>query len=416
MNEEVRFEKITELLTQYENIWRYEILETYPNHLHHYDREWIDELSKMSDEQLYQVDIKGSSKDITNTSFKDYLSTIMDLSYVEYEEIPEEIKYPSWAFHKVKQKKVHEIQVISHLLKNIKDVSGFKKVVDIGGGVGHMSRTLAHYHGIPCVSLDINKDFQDIGKKRLQKFPLPKNANEVEFITHDFSKNLNESLTKKIFSKDSFSIGLHTCGPLANHHLDIHLKEQTSGILNFGCCYNRLNPSLDLNLSQKAKENPINFSDFSLTLSARGHDSMDIEDFKFKKRVKYYRYGLHLLLTELLKRDDIYAVGDSHKRYYEMSFPEFIHHKLSELEIEHQLNKEELQQFFNDKQVILRDMFLANIIRWQLGRILELHILLDRVLYLRENGVKATIKRYFHSHLSPRNIGILSYGRKNESK
>ena len=143
---------------------------------------------------------------------------------------------------------------------------------------------------------------------------------------------------------------------------------------------------------------------------------MDIEDFKLKKRVKYYRYGLHLVLTELLKRNDIYAVGDSHKRYYEMSFPAFIHHKLSELEIEHKLNKEELQQFFSDKELILRDMFLANIIRWQLGRVLELHILIDRVLYLRENGVKATIKRYFHSHLSPRNIGILSYGRTNESK
>ena len=414
MNDLERFEKIAHFLSLYENMWRYEILETYPNHLDAYKKEWLEDLKSQDDHNLYQIDIFGNSNSCKNEEFKSYLDQIGELSKIEFIDIPQHREYPSWTFHKVKEKKVHEIQVIISKLKELKNITNYQKIVDIGGGVGHLSRTLAHYHQTPCISLDINKEFQEIGKKRLDKFPKPDGACDVEFINHDFSKDLNDQQNSYIFNKDTFSIGLHTCGPLANHHLNIHLKEETAGILNFGCCYNRLRPNQDMNLSKKAKENPINYSDYSLTLAARGHDSMSFEDFLFKKRVKYYRYGLHLFLVKKLKRDDIYAVGDSHKRYYNKSFANFITHKLKELNIAHDFNEKEIEDFYEHIKEDLHDMFLANIIRWQIGRLLELHILIDRVLYLRENNQEATLKRYFHSKLSPRNLGILSLKKINE--
>jgi hypothetical protein len=53
-------------------------------------------------------------------------------------------------------------------------------------------------------------------------------------------------------------------------------------------------------------------------------------------------------------------------------------------------------------------MFLCNIIRWQLGRLLEIYLLLDRCLFLEENGYKVKVEQYFEEALSPRNIGILA--------
>ena len=408
MNDFLRFEKISSFLHKYEDIWRYEILETYPQHLRPYPKSWLDELREKSDEELYHIDINCQSHSVKNSEFKEYLNTIKEYSDIEYIKIPAQRDYPSWAFFKVKEKKVHEIQVIVDQIHSLKEKTNFNKIVDIGGGVGHLSRTLAHYHSIPCTSLDIDEHFQEIGKKRLEKFPLPKGADEVKFINHDFSKDFEQNLNKKIFSRDSFSIGLHTCGPLAKHHLNIHLQEDTCGILNFGCCYNRLDPLTDVNLSQKAKKSPINYTPYALTLAARGHDSMDFEAFKFKRTVKLFRYGLHIFLKEVLNRDDIYAVGDSHKRYYSNGFSSYIIHKLDELKIDHQISTSEIDNYFESRREFLLDMFYANIIRWQLGRLLELHILLDRVIYLNENGQEATLKRYFHSHLSPRNLGILS--------
>jgi hypothetical protein len=53
-------------------------------------------------------------------------------------------------------------------------------------------------------------------------------------------------------------------------------------------------------------------------------------------------------------------------------------------------------------------MWLCNIIRWQLGRALEVYLLLDRCLYLEEQGFRVQIEQYFQETLSPRNIGILA--------
>ena len=52
---------------------------------------------------------------------------------------------------------------------------------------------------------------------------------------------------------------------------------------------------------------------------------------------------------------------------------------------------------------------MANLIRWQFGRALELIILLDRCHRLEELGFTTEIKSYFNERLSPRNIGILAY-------
>jgi hypothetical protein len=53
-------------------------------------------------------------------------------------------------------------------------------------------------------------------------------------------------------------------------------------------------------------------------------------------------------------------------------------------------------------------MVLCNLIRWQLGRALEIYILLDRALFLEEHQYQVSVKTYFKESLSPRNIGILA--------
>ncbi len=403
-----QFDQIRTILKKYEGIWRFEILETYPNHLTHYPSHWISELSEMTDEQLFDVDINTSSKHIKNDDFKNYLDQIIKFSELPRYHYPELKKFPAWAFFKVKEKKEHEIKVLAHKLRELKNNLGFNELIDIGGGVGHLARFMAHYQGIKTTSIDINKDFQEIGKRRLKKFPTPDNASEVNFINYDFS-NLEQfqKENNEVFNSQSFSLGLHTCGALANSHLEVHLKNKTKGIINFGCCYNRLCPNRDVNLSTFAKSSPINYSAFSLTLAARGHDSMNFEEFQFKRRVKNYRYMFHILLKDHLKQD-IYAIGDSHPRYYKLSFGEFATWKLEKIGLSHNYDQNFLEKLYQDNLEVLNKMFFANIIRWQLGRLLELSIIYDRAIYLQENNQQVEIARYFDKKLSPRNIGILS--------
>jgi hypothetical protein len=53
-------------------------------------------------------------------------------------------------------------------------------------------------------------------------------------------------------------------------------------------------------------------------------------------------------------------------------------------------------------------MFICCLIRWQIGRALELYLLLDRAIYLEENNYTAILAEFFSENISPRNIGILA--------
>ena len=47
------------------------------------------------------------------------------------------------------------------------------------------------------------------------------------------------------------------------------IKNQTTNVLNFGCCYYRLRDLKDRHYSNFAKENGIELSEFALTLATR---------------------------------------------------------------------------------------------------------------------------------------------------
>lgn len=408
MNYEERFDQIVNFLSPYKDIWFNEILDLYPNKMEIFPKQWLETLSTLSDEQLWKLDCQSDNSMIPNTSLALLMDEISHITQVPFKDMGDIGDLPDWAFNKVKAKKRHEILTLAKVFAQIREKTPFSHLVDIGGGVGHMARIMAHYKGIECISLDINEDFQKFGAKRLAKYPKPEGAKDVKFITHDFTNDLSSKENEEIFTKDSFSLGLHTCGPLANRHMDVALKNNTKGFINFGCCYNRLKPNIDVNRSQRAIEINLPMSQYSLTLACRGHDGMDYNGFLHKKRVKFYRYALHYLMTEKLGVQEILPVGDAHHNLYWEDFSHYAKNKLDHVNLEHSFSDKELNDFYNDKnlQERLNTLFMANIIRWQMGRPLELYILLDRVLFLKDQGKSPELYQLFTSSLSPRNIAI----------
>ncbi|MDD4973555.1 MAG: methyltransferase, partial [Bacteriovorax sp.] len=293
----------------------------------------------------------------------------------------------------------------------VKDTTNFEFLVDIGGGVGHLSRVLSHYHSIPSISLDRDPLFQKIGFERLSKYRKIEGSRDVSFVNITFGKIADEEILKTIFRPQAFSLGLHTCGALALTVIQKSIDYKTTGLLSFGCCYHLLNPETDFPLSNFYKKNQyLKLNLFALTLATRSHAEMSFEDYQTKERVKYYRYALHLFLTKYFNNKYFTGVGECHTRTYWEPFANYIKTKLSELKLEHCFTDEDFNLFYADPKIQkeLRIMWLCNIIRWQLGRAIEVYLLLDRFLYLEEQGFKVKIEQYFNEALSPRNIGILA--------
>ena len=59
----------------------------------------------------------------------------------------------------VKPKKQHEIARLGSLVKSISESTNITQIVDVGSGVGHLSRLLAYAHNLKTVSIDAKDNF-----------------------------------------------------------------------------------------------------------------------------------------------------------------------------------------------------------------------------------------------------------------
>lgn len=404
--------EISDFLTPYKLLWSEEVLNDYPKTMGIFEPRWLSEIQSWSLEEEWKVDCGIDIEKLPPSSLKDLFLKIKKLEDIPRWPNTTDKQYPSWALFKVGGKKQHEIQKIIPLLETLNLKAG-DSFVDIGGGKGHLSRILCLYHGLNGITLDTNREFQDLGKARLEKYKKPENSGELTFVQHTFGGESCKETEKSIFQKAKVSFGLHTCGPLALHHLS--KIEKQKGLLNFGCCYQRMDVKIDTVLSEFCrKQAPLPLTKFSMTLASRGHTSITLKDYELKKRVKKMRAALHFFMIKEGLQDGFVTVGSAHPRLYNQSFEDYAFHKIEQLGLNKNQNisKDSLRSFWLDEslQKTLDEIYKASLVRWRFGRILEKYVLYDRALKYVEEGHPVEVYQFFDETLSPRNIGLLKRG------
>ena len=97
-----------------------------------------------------------------------------------YEELTEKGKQHKNLKHifrkHVKPKKQHEIARLGSLVKVVSKATEVQQIVDVGSGVGHLSRILAYAHDLKTVSIDAKENYVESARsfdeqlvKQLQK-------------------------------------------------------------------------------------------------------------------------------------------------------------------------------------------------------------------------------------------------------
>lgn len=411
------YQNIAAYLNETHSVWGHEVLDHNPSLWPKEWRELLQEVSRLSHFEKWQLLEQREPQPLTTQTgqLRRHLELREDLTQLPSVQSHKHLKLPSWAFKKVRYKKQHEISALAQVLDEVREKIGPSKLVDIGGGQGHFARVMAHYFNWETTSIDREQKFIELGIKRLKKYPPPHNAAKVYLKKLDFQgvDGPDQSCVEALFQNDSFSLGLHTCGSLAVKHLQTHLSYQTKGLLNFGCCYGKIQKESDLNLSQAAFESPIKWTVPALNLAARAHAQLSYPDFCMQERVKSYRYALGIFLKKSFPDDDLSSVGNAPTRNYLGSFTEYARVKLMDLNKTWSSSLEkELGDFYYSYQTRekLEQLFCADIVRWSFGRLLELAILLDRALYVsQDNHQKVQLLQFFDESISPRNIGLLVY-------
>lgn len=398
MNKEQKLQDLYEFLAPQEGIFTREILDNYPQTLESYPKNWIDSLGQLSFQELFEFDARINFSDKLPHDLKEWWRKIDELTHFPRVSSSDPL-FDDWSWHKVTEKKQHELSQIIKVLPKEKQF----KVVELCAGVGHLSRLLSGHFNHQCTVIDFDRELLEKGQSRLNKYPLP-HPPQVQFVHKDIRR---DSISEVLAESDA-SIALHNCGDLSLIHLHELLKNKNQYFINVGCCYYKM-PVIDCtNLSHKSKELNLPWTSIALYLATRAHYQRDIKDFKNKIQVKKFRYGLHLLLEKLSR--NIKSVGEVPVRLYWGRFSDYALLKLNEHQIDHSFTEESLDSFFDniETQAQINTMILANLIRWQLGRVLESYLILDRSLMLQDNGIKNNIFSLFDEQLSPRNLAIIS--------
>ena len=402
--------EIKDFLDSYESIWNKEIIYNYPKTLSAYDNQHLELLNQLTDDELWKIDARFDFSPIKGTPLLSLIEKTMSFNQIINQYTPTRLNLPLLAFTRIKDKKHHELDNLIPLIIDLKHKLSFQTVIDIGGGVGHLSRILGSYFSTEATCIDINQEFLtqgEINYKRLH----PKHIANVKFHNMDIKKTPLENFnhTMNLFNANAFVVGLHSCGQLSSKLLQAAVHYQVRGILNFGCCYFKYDHSRYEHLSMHAKSNPLFINEQGLTLATRAHTFISKQDFHNKFQVKSFRFGLHLLLYELLEQKQFITMGDSPIKDYFNGFSSYVLKKLEERHIKHTLTAKVIDNYFSEQDIQkkIRKMFLCNLIRWFFGRPLELYILLDRAVYMQEHGYHTTLTQYFDEKISPRNVGIL---------
>lgn len=146
-------------------------------------------------------------------------------------------------------KKIHEVELMSHLIKKVAEDRGIDAVIDLGSGQGYLSRALAFDQGLEVLAVDMC-EIQTTGALKYDKKAM-KGLKEEEHpnLKHVTEKITPENLAQVLarWSPDSSKdkrwlvTGLHTCGDLSPMIFNLFAQsEQVSCVVNVGCCYNAL--------------------------------------------------------------------------------------------------------------------------------------------------------------------------------
>lgn len=404
-----RLLEITTFLKPYQRIWQNEIMLLYPDPLQYHPMDWVEELAGIRNKHdIIQLEKKEGRGLIHNPELLAFYQRIEELcqmpSIPDLPPMPFDFK----TFLYMTPKKQYEIKRLAPLINAKYQQHVIANIVDIGGGIGLLAQTLNNQYRLKVTTLDMDPVLQKTGSTRYDEFAKDPD-NKVQY--HQVKVSPSELKFNSLLTPDSMTIGLHTCGELANAQLQASAKAGLKSIINFGCCYQLLEDTSAQNISTFAQsmKDAIFMKHFALTLAARAHRKMDEKDFDLKMKVKLYRYSIHIMLHEVYGIKELVSLGNSSPKLYDESFGHYATEQLRRINLTPK-PIEQIEKFYQDPKLqdLIWKMIAAGLIRNALGRVLELYLLLDRTIFLEEQGYQVELMEFFDEATSPRNLGIVA--------
>jgi len=356
------------------------------------DHPWIESIYHFSPEQKFQFDGARESSILQDRQWLKVIKMIKDLVHFK--------KLSSHDHHlniMGKKKKQHEFNQLYSLLENDKG----KSVVDFGGGVGNLAYFLESNLDMQVNVLEKDETLITTGIKRLSRFD-----SKISFTQKNITSHPNEF---NLLKDSQLAIGLHTCGNFAHDMFKICIKNNSPYIINFGCCYSKIQDD-NYHLS-KLSDKTLLFNSRALCAATLGFSPVSREIYDYRNKILTFKFSFYHWLEKNATLSRFFSMSNSRRNLYKNDFAGFMRINLKKLFPQLKVpNDQDLTDFLDSEEnQNLNDYFMAYYaIARYVGELLEAYLLCDRALFLAEQNYECDILEVFDSKISPRNKAIVA--------
>lgn len=381
------FDQIDTLLTKTREYWQISPFE-------HIDMPWTSNVTlqshllELTDEVLDELD--SSDKKI-----RQYIESYIGIKLDILENLPVITKplkpVPSYFKAGIKGRKWSQISSFESMLP-----LGTTSVLEWCAGKGHLGRLIGFQRQLPITSLEWQSNLCEQGNLLADKHNI-----QQKFIEADaFSPNVNALL-----NPTQHIVALHACGALHTTLLQRSSEQGVSGVTIVPCCYHLIDSQYYEPLSLLAKNSDLRLSRQHLNLAMQQTVVAGNREKKHRIIEVAWRLGFDTLQRKLRKKDEYLPLPTIKQSLLSGSFEDFCVWACSikglildkNIVFKHYEQQGYHRQLINKRIELVTHAFRQLLERW---------LLLDRVLYMEEQGYDVALFNFCESCITPRNAMI----------
>jgi hypothetical protein len=399
-------------------------------------QEWTTWWSSLPSPQHAQKDLINSLRSNTEARNEDlpgrpdtlsrWLERIRNLSLrreqmVLPDQVPE-VHIPEILAARMVTKKLAEVKAGARYISHICKRHNITRVVDVGSGQGYLSLTLAASCGLEVLAIDGSESQIRGSQAAARQGGLVEGAqitHLVRYVTSATSSTLGEEISSWANGDKVLLTGLHACGSLSEHMLRLSTSVAAiSYIAVVGCCFNHITPLSASNptgfpISGYMRERGLKMKASALVTGCQAPTNWVHNQNSGFGRKAWYRAVLEKLLYDkkLLEQGEqrkVWGIRTGDLK----SFATYTRRAMSSLNLTlgSDISEQEIEEYERRYEARKGEIAILQTLSVMLCKIVESVIALDRMFFLREEGMaeeSVDVVAVFEYEVSPRNLMIV---------
>ncbi len=301
--------------------------------------------------------------------------------------------YPFWISNGIKGRKFTQLQYFVGALP-----ANDQPILEWCAGKGHLGRMLA-FNGAPSVhSIELQSHLCEQGQKSAQQQGLAMQFSQADVLTDN---------TQDFFNPQTHAVALHACGALHQTFMHQASAAKVTQISFSPCCYHLFTENNYQAMSEQAKRSALNLTHRDLKLALQETVTAPSRVGKVRKTEVEWRLGFDALRKSVTGELAYVSVPSVNKAIFSDSFESFCKWAADKKALK--LPKDiDYNKFLLIGQARKKVTERVELVRHVFRRAIEVWLVLDRALYLQQQGYNVSVSTFCEKHLTPRNILILA--------